>query len=148
MCECASVCLLFSTALSSLCHSDDADSAVVMTFPHCHANISRSLWPAVSLSPIISTTVWPPSCLLSRTSRDTKTRDPWRLSMNISVQAMNTASFIRLIFQLMKIRHAMKFTLCYDYTCTWYWPTFFLFKQDDKLLNRCQTKQKNHNFYP
>lgn len=55
--------VLFSAALSSLCHSDDADSAVVMTFPHCHANISRSLWPAVSLSPIISTTVWPPRCL-------------------------------------------------------------------------------------
>lgn len=63
MCECPPVCLLFSMALSSLCHSDDADSAVVMTFPHCHANIPRSLWPAVSLSPIISTTVWPTSCL-------------------------------------------------------------------------------------
>lgn len=69
--DCAPVWLLFSTALSSQCHSDDADSAVVMTFPHCHANIPRSLWPAVSLSPIISTTVWPPCCLLSRTSSDT-----------------------------------------------------------------------------
>lgn len=43
-----------AAAPASLCHSNDADSAVVMTFPHCHANIPRSLWPAVSLSPIIS----------------------------------------------------------------------------------------------
>lgn len=73
MCECAPVSLLFSTALSSQCHSDDADSVVVVTFPHCHANISRSLWPAVSLSPIISSTARPPSCLLSMTGGDTKT---------------------------------------------------------------------------
>lgn len=49
--------LMFSAlaaAPASLCHSNDADSAVVMTFPHCHANIPRSLWPAVSLSPTIS----------------------------------------------------------------------------------------------
>lgn len=48
--------LMFSVlaaAPASLCHSNDADSAVVMTFPHCHANIPRSLWPAVSLSPTI-----------------------------------------------------------------------------------------------
>ncbi|TNN44171.1 hypothetical protein EYF80_045616 [Liparis tanakae] len=31
-----------------------------MTFPHRHANMLRSLWPAVSLSPTISATVWPP----------------------------------------------------------------------------------------
>lgn len=82
MCECAAFTLLFSTALSSPCHSDDADSAVVMTFPHCHANISRSLWPPVSLSPIISTTAWPPSCLRGWPvkNRD-KSRESWNLSM-------------------------------------------------------------------
>lgn len=67
--------LLFSAGFSTLCHSDDADSSVVMTFHHCHANISRSLWPAVSLSPIISTTVWPPSRLLSLTSGDMRTSE-------------------------------------------------------------------------
>lgn len=43
-----------AAATASSCHSNDADSAVVVTFPHCHANIPRSLWPAVSLSPTIS----------------------------------------------------------------------------------------------
>lgn len=65
--------LLFSAGFSTLCHSDDADSSVVMTFHHCHANISRSLWPAVSLSPIISTTRWPASRLLSMTGGDIRT---------------------------------------------------------------------------
>lgn len=65
--------LLFSAGVSTLCHSDDADSAAVMTFHYCHANFPRSLWPAVSLSPIINTTVWPPSCLLSVTHGDAKT---------------------------------------------------------------------------
>lgn len=45
---------VLAAAPASLCHSNDADSAAVMTFPHCHANIPRSLWPAVSLSPTIS----------------------------------------------------------------------------------------------
>lgn len=45
---------VLAAAPASLCHSNDADSGVVMTFPHCHANIPRSLWPAVSLSPTIS----------------------------------------------------------------------------------------------
>lgn len=43
-----------AAAPASLRHSNDADSAVVMTFPHRHANVPRSLWPAVSLSPTIS----------------------------------------------------------------------------------------------
>lgn len=45
---------VLAAAPASLCHSNDADSAVVVTFPHRHANIPRSLWPAVSLSPTIS----------------------------------------------------------------------------------------------
>lgn len=44
---------VLAAAPASLCHSNDADSAVVMTFPHRHANVPRSLWPAVSLSPTI-----------------------------------------------------------------------------------------------
>lgn len=127
MCECAPVSLLFSTALSSPCHSDDADSAVVMTFPHCQANIRMSLWPAVSLSPIISTTLWPPSCLLSMTSRDTKTSpESHSLSMNMSGQTVNTPAFIDLIFQLMEIRRLIRFTLLYYYSGTRYWLPFFV----------------------
>lgn len=44
---------VLAAAPASLCQSNDADSAVVMTFPHRHANVPRSLWPAVSLSPTI-----------------------------------------------------------------------------------------------
>lgn len=41
--------------------SDDADSAAAVTFPRCHANTHRSLWPAVALSAAINARVWLPS---------------------------------------------------------------------------------------
>lgn len=54
---------------SSRRRADDADSAAAVTFPHCHANIRRSLWPAVALSAAISATVWPPSRLSEQRRR-------------------------------------------------------------------------------
>lgn len=64
-----STCLLFTAAASSRRRTDDADSAAAVTFPHCHANIHRSLWPAVALSAAISATVWPPSRLSEQRRR-------------------------------------------------------------------------------
>lgn len=90
MCECALVCLLFSMALSSLCHSDDADSAVVMTFPHCHANISQV--PLASSVPVTYNQHHSLATELLSESDQLRHKDQSREStMNIRGQAVNTA---------------------------------------------------------
>lgn len=89
MCECALVCLLFSMALSSLCHSDDADSAVVMTFPHCHANISQV--PLASSVPVTYNQHHSLATELLSESDQLRHKDQSREStMNIRGQAVNT----------------------------------------------------------